>query len=379
MLTEFFIVGPDISEADIQTKRGASPAAAAWMQALIRLLEGLGTVSGSIWYDARPSWPADVIAVPRHTEHVPSRSKELVSYLNLPLIKRASTARSIELRLATKSLQNLHVIVYGANSLPVSALKRLNQKCRLLTVVIADTSSNHRVTERLQEIEGCLSGGILYLPASLRNILTSQRSLFFPGIVTPRARKAKSTQDPKRKFVFVGGVDKYSGSHFLVDALKQCNLKDVDVVVAGRVADKKAALEMQNLGVRVTGFLSEEELAAECSSAFAFLNPRDPQLTASATNFPSKLLLYLAYNAPIVSTMTDGMPDFLVECLDCKSINSPKEFARRIELYTIWPLEMVEQLTDRISSVVSGRLSYAHGLVELERFFEARAKGIDKS
>ncbi|MGC3999847.1 MAG: glycosyltransferase [Anaeromyxobacter sp.] len=59
--------------------------------------------------------------------------------------------------------------------------------------------------------------------------------------------------------------------------------------------------------IRFFGLVPEAELERLAGLATAFLNPRPPELTASAHNFPSKVLEYLSYGHPVVSTWTPGL------------------------------------------------------------------------
>ena len=55
------------------------------------------------------------------------------------------------------------------------------------------------------------------------------------------------------------------------------------------------------------GFVEENELNRLANKAFAFANPRPSSFASNKLNYPSKLLLYLAYGKPIISTFTDGV------------------------------------------------------------------------
>jgi len=57
------------------------------------------------------------------------------------------------------------------------------------------------------------------------------------------------------------------------------------------------------------GFVSETELIKIAKQTDIFVNPRPSHIPENAQNFPSKLLEYLAFGKPVVSTWTAGLSE----------------------------------------------------------------------
>jgi glycosyltransferase involved in cell wall biosynthesis len=63
--------------------------------------------------------------------------------------------------------------------------------------------------------------------------------------------------------------------------------------------------------IKIEGFINEAELSKLAGGAFAFANPRPNSFAPNKLNYPSKILHYLAYGKPVISTFTDGVsPDY---------------------------------------------------------------------
>ena len=66
-------------------------------------------------------------------------------------------------------------------------------------------------------------------------------------------------------------------------------------------------LGKENKKIKILGFLSDSELHNKMLQASVFVNPRPSSFGPNQLNFPSKLLLYIAYEKPVISTFTAGI------------------------------------------------------------------------
>jgi hypothetical protein len=99
-----------------------------------------------------------------------------------------------------------------------------------------------------------------------------------------------------------------------------------------------------NKKIKYLGFASEEKLHSACQEAYVFINPRPINAYLGDNNFPSKLLMYLSYRKPILSTKTSNLSpsyDALLNYYgDEKSLreqliailNSSEEYKRKCEI-----------------------------------------------
>lgn len=112
-----------------------------------------------------------------------------------------------------------------------------------------------------------------------------------------------------KSIVFAGSVDKWTGVFDLMDLFYEIDSKDYILNVYGKGDPEllKSKNEHYNGKIILHGYISDEELDHVCRNAYAFINPRPVDLFRSENNFPSKLLLYLSYNKPVISTKTKGL------------------------------------------------------------------------
>ena len=79
------------------------------------------------------------------------------------------------------------------------------------------------------------------------------------------------------------------------------------------------------------GFVSRDELQRIHAQATVFVNPRPSEASENRMTFPSKLLEYLSYGKPVVSTWTEGLAPEYRKVLLVPQANTPEAFARLID------------------------------------------------
>lgn len=364
------VVGPDYSEAEVAASGNASPAAAAWMRNFIGILTRIARVDASYWFTVESAWPRGRISIPGEQIDGGERLRRLVGYKNVLGLKRVMVSRSLAKSIVRDVTANDDIIIYGQRTLAPKDMGHLARVARRLFLIVPDAAPGRRGEQEILLAARQATGGVIYLPAELGGILRNLPSISFQGVVHPvEDRDADLDVEVwPRRLVFVGGVDCFSGAHFLREALEMADLRGSTVVVIGRIGDKSEAEKLRTLGVEVTGFLDEDRMLTVCRQAFAFLNPRDPRMELSNRNFPSKLLLYLRFGRPVVSTDTLGLPRFVASALACEGTNSPEAFARQLESLLACDEQQLRLRSDRLRKLVVSKLSEDAVISELEDF-----------
>lgn len=119
------------------------------------------------------------------------------------------------------------------------------------------------------------------------------------------------TKEP-RVLMYMGALTAHGGALELAQAFTQLPDQTIELWLCGRGENP----ELQRLAkadsrIRLKGFVDEDVLHGLASRAFAFANPRPASFEPNKLNYPSKLLHYLAYGKPVISTFTDGVsPDY---------------------------------------------------------------------
>jgi glycosyltransferase involved in cell wall biosynthesis len=116
----------------------------------------------------------------------------------------------------------------------------------------------------------------------------------------------------KRVVLYSGKFADYGGIELLVDSLSRVNTTDVEFWLTGKVVYPELFRYLRrDPRIRYLGFISDEELHQRSLVADVFLNPRPSDWVENRMAFPSKIVKYLAYGKPIVSTWTLGLaPDY---------------------------------------------------------------------
>ena len=114
---------------------------------------------------------------------------------------------------------------------------------------------------------------------------------------------------PREKaLMYMGALTQHGGCTPLARAFHALPDEDIRLWICGRGENT----ELERLAeidkrIIIKGFVSELELNKLARSAFAFANPRPNSFVPNKLNYPSKILHYLAYGKPIISTFTDGI------------------------------------------------------------------------
>lgn len=110
--------------------------------------------------------------------------------------------------------------------------------------------------------------------------------------------------------LYSGMMSKWGGVDFLLRSFDRITYPDVELWVCGHGQNsslKRAA--KRDSRIRCFGLVSEARLDELSRLATIFVNPRPSGLDGNSMNFPSKILQYLSYGKPIVSTWTPGLSE----------------------------------------------------------------------
>ena len=115
---------------------------------------------------------------------------------------------------------------------------------------------------------------------------------------------------PCHALLYTGMMTKWGGVEVLLRAFEQVADATVELWICGQGENKLLnQFKERDRRLRVFGMLPSAELDEVCRRAAVFVNPRPASVEGGSMNFPSKLLHYLAYGKPVVSTLTPGVSD----------------------------------------------------------------------
>lgn len=137
---------------------------------------------------------------------------------------------------------------------------------------------------------------------------------FFDQPALPFKGSAASTGDTSRKKItYCGALSRYGGitefSLLFSKALKlDSNLNfELHILGHGKADQKLLDICNKNKHIFFHGYLDQCHFESVMSTSHFFVNPRPIGIAENKYNFPSKLITYLQYGRPILSTKTYGI------------------------------------------------------------------------
>ncbi len=143
---------------------------------------------------------------------------------------------------------------------------------------------------------------------------------------------------PKNKnftILYSGMMSKWGGIDLLLEGFKNIILKDIELWICGHGTNESLLEDLKHDNrIKYFGFVSDDKLHELSLKANIFVNPRPSNINGNKMNFPSKILEYLSYNKPIVSTWTAGLSDEYKDVLIIVDKENPENISKKIlEVY----------------------------------------------
>lgn len=155
------------------------------------------------------------------------------------------------------------------------------------------------------------------------------------GAVVPRPiAPACQTKTREALILYAGAHSRAGGIDRLLTAMPLLKTPGVRLVITGqgkgRYPEITRACETTP-GVEDLGMVPEAQLAELACAADVLVNPRPIDFEENRTNFPSKILDYLSYKRPIVSTRTDGIGPGYDDLVRFTASDQPADIAAAID------------------------------------------------
>lgn len=349
-------VGPVLSETQFNN-RAVSAAASIWQYSLINELKNHGFECTILTHLPHRVFPFGPIFVFEKKSIFPGQIFGInFGYINIPLIREIflyfQYRRSIKRLL---SLKNIDLIfTYNLESYITKAVLniRKNRKPAWISIV-ADMPAVKPMSyfERSHVVN---ADGRLYLSwKNYINRLDSDNALFFEGGILPSISRYSTPDifDKKFRVGYFGSLTTVGGINLFMEAIQKIAGDDYEFHIIGNGSDEVIRkIVSADTRIHFHGAASQAVLVGIGGKIDLFVDPRP--LAYSENNFPSKILTYLSFGVPVISTMGLGLsPDYKEVLIPLKS-GSPIELANLIQEIASWSLEQRSQLKSEIENFV---------------------------
>ena len=326
-------IGPRLGRDGLDAESAISLAAARWQRGLLAGLAAVGPTPLPVTYVPHRLWPNGKARIREGAASLEPLERT-VGYWNVPVLRERSIAHELTLA-ATDLLRGWGlprvVVTYNVGRRVVSAA--LTMRARLgvpwiaIVADVADGVEKRRQMEAMASADGCV-----YLSWEAFLGAPGENKLHLDGGVDRLPAGDEGFSEPGL-IVYSGALNEFGGLPLLLEAMRDSRLSGCRLVLTGR--NPPAALcRVSRVGDRIefAGTLSEEDLERLSKRAAVFVNPRPPEATASVWNFPSKVLEYLSYGKPTVSTWSPGLAPEYRDVLVVAREGSASEVARSVML-----------------------------------------------
>lgn len=342
-------IGGSFNEITILHNKAVSHAASRWQKGFILALQNLGEHVEILGHLPEPLWPKGQWRVKGGRDLIASEiTGEIVDYLNIPLVRGSSLTNhylKVFKRLCDNQGLPKIVVTYNVHPHTVAlGLYAQNQFGIPWICIVADAPESRRLQKKHEQMIKQASGRIFLSWNSYKTCKHAPVLHLDGGIEQPRF-EVNTTADEcsigkPHAIMYSGVMNQYGGVNLLLESFKFIKDQQIQLWLCGKgnnVEVKRAVA--QDSRIKWFGVVSEEDLKKMSKTASLFVNPRPSYLPASAGNFPSKVLEYLSYGKPVVSTWTEGLsPDYL-EILTVLKNETPLCLAQTIEDVLAWDME----------------------------------------
>jgi glycosyltransferase involved in cell wall biosynthesis len=330
-------IGPVVGPDTLQRWRALSPAANRWQASFIAALHARGHHVDVLGHVSEPLWPRGVLRMSGHTETLTCGTASLcVPYLNVPAA-RPWALRQAYVRGFRRALSDGEydvAVTYNITTATHAVGRLALDQGMPWVAIVADTPVGSRAV-RVHNHLAAAASGRLYLSWGSYEEGVEPCLHLDGGIdrVRPHGRVRRAAGEPA-VILYAGSVAGYAGVRLLVEAFLHCR-HDRELWICGKGNDAAvAAAATRDPRIRCFGFVTEEELEELSLQTDVFVNPRGS--AGNQGNFPSKVLEYLTYLKPVVSTWTAGLSPAYRDVLEVCEAESAVSLAATIEDALQW-------------------------------------------
>lgn len=333
-----------------------SPAGVRWNGSFVRALQADGLDVRTVYHLARPAWPRGPFWVPSYQLPSTGCGGLWPGYWNLRGLRPYSLARGytkVIRRWFATGWKPDYVVCYNAGPQNVATARAINKELGVPWIVLlADASAD------ALSAAGCIdrgASGVVHLSWKAFETQRIGAKLHLDGGVD-RCRTVPCLRRRTRNVVYSGVLFPVAGADYLVRAFEGVKNPEARLHLTGKGADAAfKALVRADARITLHGLVPEAKLNEVCSEAELFVNPRPSRFPENAENFPSKLLEYLSWSRPVISTMTPGVHPEYRDVLTVLEQETDEAMAHAIADVLDWPDSRYIAQTEKIAAWIEAK------------------------
>ena len=306
---KILFIGPIVENCDVSGSEAVSPAANQWQLDLIEGLVENGVEVSVLSYLPERAWPKGRLYVQNKPFIDPTCSFTYVGYANIPVVRfsilRYKFIRALQSICNNDDSRPDFLITYNATEPNCGVGHYFQEKYNGKWIsIIADGYSQGKPDSEIFLSYGYFRKSQLF------------HKLHLDG--APPVFQGEKVLQPARKIIiYSGSLDIWTGIENFVKQFSELNLSEFELHIYGKGQNSEIArIADNNQNISLKGFVPSVELSNASKKAFAFVNPRPTHLPGVENNFPSKILQYISFGKPILSTKTKGISPLYDELLN---------------------------------------------------------------
>ena len=304
----------------IDYQSAISPAANRWQCGFINALQDHGINVAVLGHVPESLWPMGRFRIIAESGHsAPGINGALLSYWNIPFWRTHDLCRRY-----TKAFRSLcrteghPSVVISYNDSPWNAAVGLYAQEQLGIPWICMVADGPGSSPEYVKHEALINraAGRVFLPWGRYRDCQCAPKLHLDGGVTELRVDPDNlpVSQPGSKFVvlFTGSMTHWAGVNFLLQSFQLIRNRQVELWLCGPGSNLYVERAVRaDPRIKFLGLIDEQRLQQISHRADVFINPRLSSVSGNRFNFPSKVLEYLSYGKPVISTWTEGLnPDY---------------------------------------------------------------------
>jgi len=333
-------IGNVFKQDDFINNPAISPASNYWQKNAITSIRNLGVEVVIMSYQQARIWPRSSLIVKR-INVTEDKSQKWISYLNLPYIKDWVIYRKLT-KEALSYINNfdlpLCVVTYNPvfhnRMIGKTLLKKKSIKWVSIWAENEFSSGNfHNLPKAIASAESHI-----FLAHYAYTSAPYLKKLHFDGGCTEEIKSFIYKEKNPLIFLYTGMFDIWGGVDILVKTFSKLMDDDILLWICGHGKMNPGTLNIIENDPRIKffGTVPENELEQIMTESHVLVNPRPPSQKGNQMNFPSKILRYLSYGKPVISSKSLGIGPEYSEVLIYEDFENLQAFSNQIKELKSW-------------------------------------------